>query len=432
MRLGSFMDDFEIAAVYAREIIDSRAKPTVEVDVITVGGGFGRAAVPAGASRGENEAVEVRDGGSRFKGFGVKKAVENVNTSIADEIVGMDSRFQREIDLKLIELDGTPNKSKLGANAILGVSLAVAKAAADTYGMPLFQYLGGFNAHVLPVPLMNVINGGKHAGNELSIQEFMIIPVGASTFKEAIQMACEVYYELKATLKEKYGVSAVNIGDEGGFAPPMKETREALSSLIDAIKKAGYTENDIVLGLDAAASSFYNKNKKLYWIDGRELNVDQLHEYYLKLVDEYPIKSIEDPFFEEDFDAFAEITKELKNRVQIVGDDLFVTNINRLKKGIEMGAANALLLKVNQIGTLTEACDAALLAFRNGYRVIVSHRSGETEDVTIADLAVALNTGQIKTGAPARGERTAKYNQLIRIEEFLGANAKYAGKLGVF
>ncbi|RLE78714.1 MAG: phosphopyruvate hydratase [Thermoprotei archaeon] len=424
------VDDFEIVAIQAREIIDSRGNPTVEVDVATLGGGLGRAAVPAGASRGENEALELRDGEKRFRGKGVLKAVGNVNNVIAKEIVGMDSRFQREIDAKMIEIDGTPNKSRLGANAILGVSLAVAKAAADTYGMPLFQYLGGPNAHVLPAPLMNIINGGKHAGNLLSIQEFMIIPIGATSFREALQMACEIYYSLKDFLKEKYGPTALNVGDEGGFAPPMKETREALDALIKAIKSAGYDEKDVVIGLDAAASSFYDKNESKYLIDGQKLETAQLHEYYMKLIDEYPIKSIEDPFYEEDFEAFKEFTASVGKRVQVVGDDLFVTNINRLKKGIDLGAANALLLKVNQVGTLTEALDAAVYAFRHGYKVIVSHRSGETGDTTIADLAVALNTGQIKTGAPARGERTAKYNQLLRIEEFLGESAKYAGKLG--
>jgi len=426
---GKNLDDFEIFYVKAREILDSRGNPTIEVDVSTIGGGFGRAAVPAGASKGVHEAVELRDGGKRFHGLGVLKAVKNVNEIIAPEIEGMDCRLQREIDQKMIELDGTPNKSKLGANAILAVSLANARAAADTYGLPLFQYLGGIQANTLPTPLLNIINGGKHAGNELSIQEFMIVPVGAKSFREAITMASEVYHQLKKLLKEKYGLSAINVGDEGGFAPPMRESREALKALVEAIKSSGYSlEDDFVLAIDAAASSFYNEEKKTYFIDGKALDRESLLEYYLKLVEEYPIKSIEDPFQEEDFEMFSEITREIGKNVQIVGDDLFVTNLERLKKGIELGAANAILLKVNQIGTLTEAIDTALYAMKHGYNVIVSHRSGETEDTFIADLAVALNSGQIKTGAPCRGERTAKYNQLLRIEEFLGPTVRYGGR----
>ncbi len=423
------MEEFKISFVKAREALDSRGNPTVEVEVRTKGRGQGIALVPAGASKGAHEALELRDGDPRrFKGRGVLRAVNNVNNIIAPAIMGFDSRRQRALDRLLITLDGTPNKSKLGANAILGVSLANAKAAADTMKLPLFQYLGGARARVMPVPLMNIINGGKHAGNELSLQEFLIIPVGADSFREAIRMACEVYYELKDYLKSKYGLLAINVGDEGGFAPPMKLTREALDALVKAIKSAGYDpETQVVLGLDAAASSFYDEDRGVYKVDGQDLTKEQLLEFYLDLVDEYPIKSIEDPFYEEDFEAFREITQRLKDKVQIVGDDLFVTNVKRLRRGIEIGAANALLLKVNQIGTLSEAIDAAELAMKNGYNVIVSHRSGETEDTTIADLAVALNAGQIKTGAPARGERTAKYNRLLRIEDYLGEEAVYPG-----
>ena len=418
---------FEITSINAREVLDSRGNPTVEVDVYTRGG-FGRAAVPAGASKGVHEALEIRDGGKRYYGRGVLSAVRNVNEVIAPKLIGMDSRNQLEIDNLMIRLDGTKNKSKLGANAILGVSLAVAKAAADTYKMPLFRYLGGLKARLLPVPLMNIINGGKHAGNELSIQEFMIVPVGADKFSEALRIGVEVYHGLRSYLKEKYGLSAINVGDEGGFAPPMGETRDALNALVEAIKRAGYSEeSDVVLALDAAATSFYDDEKKTYYIDGKELTSEELLEMYINLTNEYPIKSIEDPFQEEDFESFTELTKRIGNKVQIVGDDLFVTNVERLRRGIEVNAANALLLKVNQIGTLTEAIEAAELAMSSEYNVIVSHRSGETEDTTIAHLAVALNAGQIKTGAPARGERTAKYNELLRIEEYLGSSAKFIG-----
>ncbi len=422
-----YAEDFLIVAVRGRWILDSRGNPTVEAEVVTAGGGYGCAAVPAGASKGRHEALELRDGGKEFGGKGVAKAVNNINNVIAREIVGMDSREQGEIDRKMIELDGTPNKSKLGANAILAVSLAVAKAAASTYGMPLFQYLGGAIARVLPVPLMNVINGGKHAGNELRIQEFMIVPVGADSFAEALRIGCEVYYKLKEHLKVKYGKGAINVGDEGGFAPPMKESREALNALIEAIKAAGYEPgSDVVLALDAAATEFYDSATGTYEVDGKKLSRDELLDYYAALVEEYPIVSIEDPLHEEDFEGFKLAVERLKG-IQIVGDDLFVTNPQRLSKGIEIGAANALLLKVNQIGTLTEALEAAFKAMRNGYNVIVSHRSGETEDATIAHLAVALNAGQIKTGAPARGERTAKYNELLRIEEYLGGDAVFPG-----
>jgi len=423
-----YEDDFTISFVKGRWVLDSRGNPTVEAHVGTLGGGSGLAAVPAGASKGTHEAIELRDGDKHFRGKGVEKAVRNINDVIAKEIIGLDSRVQREIDNLMISLDGTPNKSRLGANAILAVSLATAKAAADTYGLPLFQYLGGLTANVMPVPLMNIINGGRHAGNELKIQEFMIVPVGADSFKDALRMGSEVYHYLKDYLSSKYDKSAINVGDEGGFAPPMKESREALDALINAIRKAGYEPGeDLLLALDAAATEFYDKNTDTYEIDGKRLRRDELLDYYSTLIDEYPIISIEDPFHEEDFESFKLICDKLK-KIQIVGDDLFVTNIKRLSKGIEIRAANALLLKVNQIGTLTEAFDAAFKALDNGYKVIVSHRSGETEDVTIAHLSVALRCGQIKTGAPARGERTAKYNELLRIEEYLGSSAIYPGK----
>ena len=419
---------FEITAVIAREILDSRGNPTVEVEVYTPVS-MGRAAVPSGASTGTHEAVELRDGGKRFHGKGVRRAVENVNKIIAPEIIGMDVTWQRDIDMLMIELDGTENKSNLGANAILGVSLAVAKAAANALGLPLYQYIGGTNAYVMPVPMSNVINGGVHAGNELDFQEFMIMPVGAKSFREGIMWVSETYHTLKKVIAEKYGKNAVNVGDEGGFAPPMKEVTEPLDVLIKAIEEAGYKPGDeIAFALDAASSEFYDEKLGKYVVGGKEYDRGELLELYRELVSKYPIVSIEDPFHEEDWEGFVEITKELGDKIQIVGDDLFVTNPKRIRKGIEMGAANALLLKVNQIGTLSEAIDAAYTAFRAGYGVVVSHRSGETEDSTIADLAVALNAGQIKTGAPARSDRNAKYNQLIRIEEELEGIAVYPGK----
>ncbi|MCD6373399.1 MAG: phosphopyruvate hydratase [Thermococcus sp.] len=419
---------FEITGVVAREILDSRGNPTVEVEVYTPVS-MGRAAVPSGASTGTHEALELRDGGSRYHGKGVKRAVENVNKIIAPEIIGMDVTWQRDIDMLMLELDGTENKSNLGANAILGVSLAVAKAAANALGLPLYQYIGGTNAYVMPVPMSNVINGGVHAGNELDFQEFMIMPVGASSFREAIRWVSETYHVLKKVIAERYGKNAVNVGDEGGFAPPMKEVTEPLDVLIKAIEEAGYKPGDeIAFALDAASSEFYDEAKGKYVVSGKEYDRGELLELYRELVTTYPIVSIEDPFQEEDWEGFVMITKELGRKVQIVGDDLFVTNPKRIRKGIEMGAANALLLKVNQIGTLSEAIDAAYTSFRAGYGVVVSHRSGETEDATIADLAVALNAGQIKTGAPARSDRNAKYNQLIRIEEELEGIAVYPGK----
>ena len=411
---------FTIENIHAREILDSRGNPTVEVDVLTESG-FGRASVPSGASTGTNEALELRDKENRYLGKGVMIAVNNVNTEIKNAILGMDVRDQRDIDRLMLELDGTPNKSRLGANAILGVSLAVAHAAADSLGLSLYRYLGGTNAFTLPVPTMNIINGGKHAGNELAIQEFMIQPEGAKSYSEALRMGSETYHTLGAILSEKYGASAVNVGYEGGFAPPLASTRDALDSISRAIEEMGY-EKKISIGLDAAASEFYKKGK--YAIDGKTLSNEDLIDFYVDLVKTYPIHSIEDPFHEEAFEDFAALTKKLKDTI-IVGDDIFVTNVKRLGQGIKINAANALLLKVNQIGTLSEALDAARLAQKNRYKVIVSHRSAETEDTTIADISVAIGAELIKTGAPARSERNAKYNQLLRIEEELGKAARY-------
>ncbi len=415
---------FTIKSVNAREILDSRGNPTLEAEVRTAGG-FGRASVPSGASTGTYEAVELRDGGKRFGGKGVLKACANVEGEISRAIVGMDSRGQRDIDAAMIKLDGTPNKARLGANAILGASMANAKAAADTSSLPLFKLLNP-SASLMPVPMMNIINGGKHAGNALSIQEFMIAPVGAKSMAESVRMGSEVYMSLKGLLKERYGPSAINVGDEGGFAPPMTRSGDVFKVVTDAIKGAGYGEPDVRLAIDSAASSFFKDGK--YAVDGKVLTPTGLLEHYEAMVDEYPIISIEDPFEEDDYASFASITKSIGSRVQIVGDDIFVTNIGRFRKGVAAGAANSLLLKVNQIGTLTESIDVAKFASESGYTVMVSHRSGETEDCYIADLVVALGAGQIKSGAPARGERMAKYNQLLRIEEWLGKSARYAGR----
>ena len=413
---------FEIERVIGREILDSRGNPTVEVEVFT-DCGFGRAMVPSGASTGANEALELRDGESRYGGKGVAKAVNNVNNIISDCIVGTDVRAQRDIDRSLTELDGTPNKSNLGANAILGVSIAAARAAANSIDVPLFQYLGGSNAYTLPVPIMNVINGGRHAGNKLSIQEFHIIPIGAETFSEALRIGVETYHKLENVLRASYGPGATNVGDEGGFAPNLTTTSEAFDAIIKAVDTAGYNE-EIRLGMDCAASEFFKAGK--YTVDGKTLSNIELIDYYDELVSSYPIVLIEDPFEQDSYDDFARLTSRLSAEV-IVGDDLFVTNTDRLAKGIEMGAANSLLLKLNQVGTISEAFDAATLAFRNGYSVVVSHRSGETEDTTIADVSVALGAEFIKTGAPARSDRNAKYNQLLRIEEYLGDSAYYKG-----
>ncbi|WP_061298567.1 phosphopyruvate hydratase [Herbidospora cretacea] len=414
-----------IEAVHAREILDSRGNPTVEVEVLLEDGSTGRAAVPSGASTGQFEAVELRDGGSRYKGKGVEKAVLAVTDEIQDEILGIDAEEQRIIDQVMIDLDGTPNKARLGANAILGVSLAVAKAAAESSDLQLFRYVGGPNAHVLPVPMMNILNGGAHADSNVDIQEFMIAPIGAATFSEAVRIGAETYHSLKSVLKERG--YATGLGDEGGFAPNLPSNRDALDLILVAIEKAGFTPGtDIALALDVAATEFHKDG--VYTIDGKGLSAEELAAYYEDLVRSYPLVSIEDPFDEEDWAGWKTLTDTVGGKVQIVGDDLFVTNPERLARGIETGTANALLVKVNQIGTLSETLDAVDLAHRSGYRCMMSHRSGETEDVTIADLAVAVNAGQIKTGAPARSDRVAKYNQLLRIEELLDDAARYAGR----
>jgi enolase len=413
-----------IEALGAREILDSRGNPTVEVEVLLDDGTVARAAVPSGASTGAFEAVELRDGGQRYGGKGVEKAVQAVIDDIGPEVVGFEATEQRLLDAKLIELDGTPNKAKLGANAILGVSLAVARAAAESSELPLFRYLGGPNAYLLPVPMMNILNGGAHADSNVDIQEFMIAPIGAGTFAEALRWGAESYHALKAVLKAR-GL-ATGLGDEGGFAPSLGSNREALDLIIEAIGKAGFTPGrDIALALDVAATEFYSDGG--YEFEGSRKSASDLIAYYGDLVANYPLVSIEDPLNEEDWDGWKAITDALGSKVQIVGDDLFVTNPERIARGIASGTANALLVKLNQIGTLTETLDAVELAHRAGYRTMTSHRSGETEDTTIADVAVATNAGQIKTGAPARAERVAKYNQLLRIEEELDDAARYAG-----
>ena len=416
-----------ITQAYAREILDSRGNPTVEVEIVLEDGTVGRAAVPSGASTGAHEAVELRDGDvRRYKGNGVIQAVENVNDAIADALIGLDATRQIEIDELLMRLDGTPNKGKLGANAILGVSMAVAKAAANYVGLPLYQYLGGTNAHELPVPMMNILNGGQHADNNVDIQEFMIMPVGAANFSEALRMAVEIYHTLKAILKEK-GLGT-GLGDEGGFAPNLKSNAEALDVIVEAIEKAGFKPGEEVqLAMDVAASEFYKGGKYHMLAEGAPKTSTQMINYLAELVEKYPIVSIEDGLAEDDWKGWAALTKKLGDKVQLVGDDLFVTNVERLATGIEKGVANAILIKVNQIGTLTETFRAVEMAKRAGYTAIVSHRSGETEDTTMADIAVALNAGQIKSGAPARTDRVAKYNQLLRIEEDLGPAASYKG-----
>ncbi|PMC74418.1 MULTISPECIES: phosphopyruvate hydratase [unclassified Brachybacterium] len=414
-----------IDAVHAREILDSRGNPTVEVEILLDDGIFARAAVPSGASTGQFEAVERRDGDKeRYLGKGVLDAVSAVIADIQPKILGMDVQEQRAIDQLMIELDGTKNKGSLGANAILGVSLAVARAAADSAGVPLYQYVGGPNAHILPVPMMNILNGGSHADSNVDIQEFMIAPIGVDTFAEATRMGAEVYHALKAVLKDR-GL-ATGLGDEGGFAPNLESNREALDLIVEAIRKAGFEPGkDVALALDVAASEFYEDGA--YTFEGEKKTAAEMVEYYAGLVADYPLVSIEDPLDEEDWEGWKTMQAQLGEKVQLVGDDLFVTNPERLGRGIAEKAANALLVKVNQIGSLSETLDAVDLAHRNGFRSMMSHRSGETEDTTIADLAVATNCGQIKSGAPARGERVAKYNQLIRIEEELGDAAVYAG-----
>ncbi len=415
-----------IEAVVAREILDSRGNPTVEVEVLLEDGSTARAAVPSGASTGAFEAYELRDGdANRYGGKGVLKAVEGVFDVLGPAIEGFDATDQRVIDAELIAADGTDNKSKIGANAILGVSLAVAKAAADSADLPLYRYVGGANAHTLPVPLMNIINGGAHADTALDIQEFMVLPVGADSFAEALRWGAEVYHALKSGLKKKG--QSTGLGDEGGFAPDLPGARAALDFIVDAISTAGFVAGqDFLVGLDVAATEFFEDG--VYRFEKQELTGEQLTEFWAQLVKDYPLATIEDPLAEDDWDAYVHLTAAIGDRVQLVGDDLFVTNPARLQKGLDLGVANSILVKVNQIGTLTETLDAVSLAQRHGYTAILSHRSGETEDTTIADLAVATNAGQIKTGAPARSDRVAKYNQLLRIEEELGDAAVYAGR----
>ncbi|ADU52317.1 enolase [Thermaerobacter marianensis DSM 12885] len=417
-----------IAGVEARQILDSRGNPTVEVDVWLEDGSFGRAAVPSGASTGTYEAVELRDGGEAYGGKGVLKAVENVMEVIAPEVVGLDALDQAAVDRALVELDGTPNKSRLGANAILGVSLAVARAAASSVGLPLYRYLGGVDARLLPVPLMNILNGGRHADNNVDIQEFMVVPAGAKSFAEALRMGAEVFHALHKVLGER-GL-ATGVGDEGGFAPNLDSNEAALDVLMEAIQRAGYRPGeDVALAIDAAASEWYRPEEGVYVLagQGQRRTADELIEMYARWLDRYPLVSLEDGLAEEDWDGWRRLTQRLGSRLQLVGDDLFVTNVERVRRGIATGAANAVLIKVNQIGTLTETLLTMETAATAGYRNIVSHRSGETEDVTIADLAVATRAGQIKAGAPSRSERVAKYNQLLRIEEQLGDSARYAG-----
>lgn len=420
-----------IEGIYARQILDSRGNPTVEVDVVTESGAFGRAAVPSGASTGTHEAVELRDGDKKtYMGKGVLKAVDNVNTKIASEVVGISVFDQNLVDKIMIELDGTPNKGKLGANAILGTSLAVAKAAAMEAGQSLYRYIGGVNANTLPVPMMNILNGGSHADNSIDFQEFMVMPVGADTFSEALQMGAEVFHTLKKVLHDQ-GLST-NVGDEGGFAPNIKSNEEAIEIVLKAIERAGYKPgSDIFIALDPAASEFYDPKTKLYHFkksSGKKLKPQEMAEYWTNWAKKYPIISLEDGMAEEDWTGWKTLTDNIGDKVQLVGDDLFVTNVDFLQKGIDKGVANAILVKVNQIGSLTETINAVNLAKRNSYKSIMSHRSGETEDSTIADLAVALNTGQIKTGSASRSDRMAKYNQLLRIEEELGETAYFPGK----
>lgn len=410
--------------VFAREILDSRGNPTVEAEVFLDDGAHGIAGVPSGASTGAHEAHELRDGGDRYGGKGVQKAVKNVNEEIADALAGIEADDQRLLDQAMIKLDGTDNKSRLGANAILGVSIAAAKAAAESAGLPLYRYIGGPNAHILPVPMMNIVNGGEHADSGVDVQEFMIAPLSAESFAEALRMGAEVYHSLKSVINAK-GLST-GLGDEGGFAPSVDSTRAALDLIVEAIEKAGFKPGeDVALALDVASSEFFEDG--VYKFEGGEHTAEEMAKVYEELIAEYPIVSIEDPLQEDDWEGYANLTKTIGDKVQIVGDDFFVTNPERLARGIKEHAANALLVKVNQIGTLTETLDAIQMANRAGYTAIVSHRSGETEDATIADIAVALNAGQIKTGAPSRTERVAKYNQLLRIEEQLGGSAVYPG-----
>lgn len=414
-----------IVEVHAREVLDSRGNPTVEVEVLLEDGSLGRAAVPSGASTGAFEAVELRDGGERYLGKGVTQAVDAVREEIMPEIIGIDGTDQREVDQVMIDLDGTPNKARLGANAILGVSLATAKAAAVSSNLPLYRYVGGPNAHILPVPMMNIINGGAHADSDVDFQEFMVAPIGASSFAEALRIGAEVYHSLKGVLKSN-GLST-GLGDEGGFAPNLPSNRAALELIATAIEKAGFKlGTDVALAMDVAASEFYKDGA--YHVEGQVKSTEQMIEFYSQMVNDFPIVSIEDPLAEDDWDAWVSFTAALGDRIQIVGDDHYVTNTERIARGIELRSANALLVKVNQIGSLTETADSVEMAHRAGFRSMMSHRSGETEDTTIADLAVAFNCGQIKSGAPARSDRVAKYNQLLRIEEDLADAARYAGR----
>ncbi|MCD6546626.1 MAG: phosphopyruvate hydratase [Thermotogae bacterium] len=416
----------EIIDIRAREVLDSRGNPTIEAEVYLEDGSLGSAIVPSGASTGKHEALELRDGDKRYMGKGVLNAVKNVNEVIAPKIIGMNAYDQRAIDKAMIELDGTENKSKLGANAILAVSMAVARAAANSLGLELYKYLGGPNARILPVPFMNIVNGGKHADNSLDIQEFMIVPAGAPNFSEALRYGAEVFHTLKKLLKSQGHVTAV--GDEGGFAPNLSSNEEAVKTIIEAIEQAGYEPGkDIFVALDSAADSFYNEEKGVYMVDGTEKTTDEMIEYYANLVEKYPIISLEDPLAEDDWEGFKKITEKLGSKVQIIGDDLYVTNIKRLKKGVEMKASNSILIKLNQIGSVTETLDTIEYAKIHGMTCVISHRSGETEDTFIADLAVAANTGMIKTGSLSRSERIAKYNRLLRIEEELGNSSEYKG-----
>jgi enolase len=420
-----------ITSVYARQILDSRGNPTVEADVITDSGHFGRAAVPSGASTGAHEAVELRDGDPKtYMGKGVLQAVDHVNNELAQAVVGLEVTDQAEIDMAMLEADGTPNKARLGANAILAVSLAAARAAAQASGLPLFQYVGGVTARTLPVPMMNILNGGAHADNAIDFQEFMVMPVGATSFSQGLQMGTEVFHHLKSVLKAK-GYST-NVGDEGGFAPNIRSNEEAIETVLEAIHKAGFVAGkDLFIAMDAAMTELYDEKTGLYTFkksSGATMTTDEVVSYWTKWVDQYPILSIEDGLAEDDWSGWAKLNSAIGNRVQIVGDDLFVTNVDRVTKGIEQSAANSVLVKVNQIGSLTETIATVQKAQRNGMTCIMSHRSGETEDSTIADLAVALNTGQIKTGSASRSDRMAKYNQLLRIEEMLGGTAVYPGK----
>ena len=425
---GVVTQPMKIVEVRARQVLDSRGNPTVEAEVMTTGG-VGRASVPSGASKGRLEALELRDGDPRkFHGKGVLKAVGNVNRIIGPRLHGLDCSAQEEIDRLMIKLDGTPNKSRLGANAILAVSMATARAAANGEFLGLFRQLRGSSSYTLPVPMMNVINGGEHAGNELAIQEFVIEPVGAESCSEAIRMGTEVYQSLKSVLITDYGRGAINVGDEGGFAPPLKLTRDALRSVHKAVLQSGYEEDEVRMGIDAAASVFYDKKANRYRLDGRVMNADDLENYYAALRDEFGLLTIEDPFGEDAFDSFASITKRLGAKTKIIGDDIYVTNVRRIKEGIRKKATNAILIKLNQIGTVSETEDAIDLARRSKWSVVVSHRSGETEDPFVAHLATAFGADFIKTGAPARGERVAKYNELLRIDEELGTKARFAGK----